>query len=225
MDRCGETTYEYLGSPSAVYGYTRHSPSGPLIFLNYFILRNSDTVERSLQKSEANEPSSVRKENPRHGDRKAILRFDGTRSREELRCETVALRRRHDRHAAVHSIVPNGTALSAGCRAGDRWPKSLAAKSVQVARSAPGISPETTQVVRVPSATGESVMASNSPEKVFRIGLINASVFKNTIEPKEEGKGQGRSAASTFTCRYYDEKEERMGEHDELSTLRPSGRD
>lgn len=53
-------------------------------------------------------------------------------------------------------------------------------------------------------------MANNSPEKVFRIGLINASVFKNTIEPKEEGKGQKKTVRSVnLQRRYYDEKEER----------------
>ena len=36
-------------------------------------------------------------------------------------------------------------------------------------------------------------MANNAPEKVFRIGFINASVFKNVIEPKEEGKGQKKT--------------------------------
>jgi len=53
-------------------------------------------------------------------------------------------------------------------------------------------------------------MANNSPEKVFRIGLINASVFKNVIEPKEEGKGQKKTIRSVnLQRRYYDEKEER----------------
>jgi hypothetical protein len=46
-------------------------------------------------------------------------------------------------------------------------------------------------------------MANNSPEKVFRIGLINASVFKNVIEPKEEGKGQKRTVRSVNLQRRY----------------------
>jgi hypothetical protein len=46
-------------------------------------------------------------------------------------------------------------------------------------------------------------MANNSPEKVFRIGLINASVFKNVIEPKEEGKGQRRTVRSVNLQRRY----------------------
>jgi len=54
----------------------------------------------------------------------------------------------------------------------------------------------TTQVVHVPSVTGESIMANNSPEKVFRIGLVNASVFKNVIEPKEGSSGQKRTVRS-----------------------------
>lgn len=53
-------------------------------------------------------------------------------------------------------------------------------------------------------------MASNSPEKVFRIGLINASVFKNVIEPKEEGKGQRKTVRSVnLQRRYYDEREDK----------------
>lgn len=52
-------------------------------------------------------------------------------------------------------------------------------------------------------------MANNSPEKVFRIGLINASVFKNTIEPKE-GPGPKKTIRSVnLQRRYYDEKEDR----------------
>jgi hypothetical protein len=54
------------------------------------------------------------------------------------------------------------------------------------------------------------VMANNSPEKVFRIGLINASVFKNVIEPKEEGKGQKKTIRSVnLQRRYFDEKEDK----------------
>jgi hypothetical protein len=53
-------------------------------------------------------------------------------------------------------------------------------------------------------------MANNSPEKVFRIGLVNASVFKNVIEPKEEGKGQKRTVRSVnIQRRYYNEKEDK----------------
>jgi hypothetical protein len=48
MDRCRETRYEYLGSPSAVYGYTRHSPLGPLFFLNNYTLRNGKAVDQTL---------------------------------------------------------------------------------------------------------------------------------------------------------------------------------
>lgn len=46
-------------------------------------------------------------------------------------------------------------------------------------------------------------MSNQSPEKVFRIGLINASVFKNVIEPKEEGKGQKRTVRSVNLQRRY----------------------
>lgn len=52
-------------------------------------------------------------------------------------------------------------------------------------------------------------MANNSPEKVFRIGLINASVFKNVIEPKE-GQGQKKTIRSVnLQRRYFDEKEDK----------------
>lgn len=46
-------------------------------------------------------------------------------------------------------------------------------------------------------------MANQSPEKVFRIGLVNASVFKNVIEPREEGKGQKRTVRSVNLQRRY----------------------
>ena len=52
-------------------------------------------------------------------------------------------------------------------------------------------------------------MASNSPEKVFRIGLINASVFKNVIEPREEGKGQKRTVRSVNLQRRYQDDEDK----------------
>ena len=52
-------------------------------------------------------------------------------------------------------------------------------------------------------------MANNSPEKVFRIGLINASVFKNVIEPKEEGKGQKRTVRSVNLQRRYQDDEDK----------------
>lgn len=53
-------------------------------------------------------------------------------------------------------------------------------------------------------------MANNSPEKVFRIGLINASVFKNVIEPKEEGKGQKKTVRSVnLQRRYFDEDDQK----------------
>lgn len=53
-------------------------------------------------------------------------------------------------------------------------------------------------------------MANNSPEKVFRIGLINASVFKNVIEPKEGSQAQKKTVRSVnLQRRYYDEKEEK----------------
>lgn len=52
-------------------------------------------------------------------------------------------------------------------------------------------------------------MANNSPEKVFRIGLVNASVFKNVIEPKE-GQGPKKTLRSVnLQRRYFDEKEDR----------------
>ena len=53
-------------------------------------------------------------------------------------------------------------------------------------------------------------MANNSPEKVFRIGLVNASVFKNVIEPKEGSPGQKRTVRSvSLQRRYFDEKEDK----------------
>ena len=52
-------------------------------------------------------------------------------------------------------------------------------------------------------------MANNSPEKVFRLGLINASVFKNVIEPKEEGKGQKRTVRSVNLQRRYQDDEDK----------------
>jgi hypothetical protein len=52
-------------------------------------------------------------------------------------------------------------------------------------------------------------MANNSPEKVFRIGLVNASVFKNVIEPKEEGKGQKRTVRSVNLQRRYQDDEDK----------------
>jgi hypothetical protein len=53
-------------------------------------------------------------------------------------------------------------------------------------------------------------MANQSPEKVFRIGLVNASVFKNVIEPKEEGKGQKKTIRSVnLQRRYFDEDEQK----------------
>jgi hypothetical protein len=52
-------------------------------------------------------------------------------------------------------------------------------------------------------------MANQSPEKVFRIGLINASVFKNVIEPKEEGKGQRRTMRSVNLQRRYQDDEDK----------------
>jgi hypothetical protein len=53
-------------------------------------------------------------------------------------------------------------------------------------------------------------MANQSPEKVFRIGLVNASVFKNVIEPKEGSQGQKRTVRSVnLQRRYYDEKEDK----------------
>lgn len=52
-------------------------------------------------------------------------------------------------------------------------------------------------------------MANNSPEKVYRIGLISASVFKNVIEPKE-GQGAKKTLRSVnLQRRYFDEKEDR----------------
>ena len=53
-------------------------------------------------------------------------------------------------------------------------------------------------------------MANNSPENVFRIGLVNASVFKNVIEPKEGSPGQKRTVRSVnLQRRYFDEKEDK----------------
>lgn len=49
-------------------------------------------------------------------------------------------------------------------------------------------------------------MANQAPEKVFRIGLCSASVFKNTIEPKD-GKGQKRTVRNVnLQRRYQDDK-------------------
>ncbi|MBL9084995.1 MAG: hypothetical protein JNK76_24540 [Planctomycetales bacterium] len=51
-------------------------------------------------------------------------------------------------------------------------------------------------------------MANNAPEKVFRIGLINASVFKNVIEPKEQG-GQKKTVRSVNLQRRYQDDEDK----------------
>ncbi|MBL8826270.1 MAG: hypothetical protein JNM18_04740 [Planctomycetaceae bacterium] len=51
-------------------------------------------------------------------------------------------------------------------------------------------------------------MAANSPEKVFRIGLVNASVFKNTIEPKN-GQGQPKTVRSVSLQRRYLDDEDK----------------
>ncbi len=52
-------------------------------------------------------------------------------------------------------------------------------------------------------------MANNSPEKVFRIGANNASVWKNTIEPKD-GQGPKKTVRSvSLQRRYFDEKEDK----------------
>jgi hypothetical protein len=52
-------------------------------------------------------------------------------------------------------------------------------------------------------------MANNSPEKVFRVGLINASVFKNVIEPKDGQGGKKTIRSVNLQRRYFDDKEER----------------
>ncbi|MGC3971625.1 MAG: hypothetical protein QM775_31055 [Pirellulales bacterium] len=57
------------------------------------------------------------------------------------------------------------------------------------------------------STTGAFVMANNSPEKVFRIGLINASVFANVIEPREAG-GQKKTIRSVNLQRRYQDDDE-----------------
>jgi len=44
LDRCDVGRYLYLGSPSNVYGYTRHSPLGPMIFLNAYFLQEPRLV-------------------------------------------------------------------------------------------------------------------------------------------------------------------------------------
>lgn len=45
-------------------------------------------------------------------------------------------------------------------------------------------------------------MANQPPEKTFRIGLCSASVFKNTIEPKD-GKGPKRTIRTVVLQRRY----------------------
>jgi hypothetical protein len=64
-----------------------------------------------------------------------------------------------------------------------------------------------TRSVRFP-ITGAFAMANNSPEKVFRIGLVNASVFKNVIEPREQG-GQKRTIRSVNLQRRYQDDEDK----------------
>src|SRR5689334_3007824 len=78
-----------------------------------------------------------------------------------------------------------------------------------VARSIPGTSPGNHASGTFVSIIRSHVMANQSPEKVFRIGLINASVFKNVIEPKEEGKGQRRTVRSVNLQRRYQDDDDK----------------
>lgn len=51
-------------------------------------------------------------------------------------------------------------------------------------------------------------MANQPPEKTFRIGFCSASVFRNTIEPKEEGGKTRTLRTVVIQRRYRDDKEE-----------------
>lgn len=64
-------------------------------------------------------------------------------------------------------------------------------------------------------------MANNSPETVFRIGLVNASVLKNVIEPKEGSQAPKK----TVQRRYYDEKEDKWESTTSFQLSDPAGRD
>jgi hypothetical protein len=49
MDQCGYERYFYLGSSNPLFGLTKHSPEGPLLFMEYFMLQNSYLVESTLR--------------------------------------------------------------------------------------------------------------------------------------------------------------------------------
>jgi hypothetical protein len=49
MDHCNYERYFYLGSSSPLFALTKHSPEGPLLFMDYFMLQNSYLVETTLR--------------------------------------------------------------------------------------------------------------------------------------------------------------------------------
>jgi len=49
MDRCSLQRYFYLSSWSFIYGFTRHSASGPLLFLEYNMLQSEYLVSKTLE--------------------------------------------------------------------------------------------------------------------------------------------------------------------------------
>ena len=48
LDRCSLGRYYNLGGPSYVYGFTRHSPTGPLLYLELFMLQDPYLVSQTL---------------------------------------------------------------------------------------------------------------------------------------------------------------------------------
>lgn len=48
MERCRMDRYAYLGGSSGIYGFTRHSPLGPLLYLEYYMLQSPYLVHESL---------------------------------------------------------------------------------------------------------------------------------------------------------------------------------
>jgi len=49
MDRCNVKNYYNLGNNNYVFAFTRHSPSGPLLYLEYYMLQNKYLVDTTLQ--------------------------------------------------------------------------------------------------------------------------------------------------------------------------------
>jgi hypothetical protein len=50
MDACGYHEYAHLGTSSPYYGLTRHSPTGPLLFLEYYTLQQPHLVSETLRR-------------------------------------------------------------------------------------------------------------------------------------------------------------------------------